>query len=205
MTQSGRRNLAAERQTEILEAFKRCIALHGLGGSSMRVVAAEAGVSQPLLAHHFGSRAGLVKALVRHVVDGYLAEDRKLEARVRPDADVGELLDYMVSPAFALPHYDRLLDEVAGAAHRDPEVKREIQRLYRALEDSVVSLLSKALPEVAPERVREAAYTLHPLIEGVHLLQAQGFPEDRLRAAQRSARRLIESLQEKTGTEKEEE
>ena len=88
--------------------------------------------------------------------------------------------------------------EEPAASHRHAEVKSQLRRLYRALEESVVSLLLKALPEVPPERVRETAYTLYPLIEGVHLLHAQGFPDDRLRAAQRTAWGLIEALRNET-------
>ena len=205
MLERERRNLSAERQAEILDAFKRCILEHGLDGSSMRVVAAEAGVSQPLVAHHFGSRAGLVKALVRNVVDGYLAEDAKVEAKFGPDADAGDLVDFMLSPSFALPHYDRLLDEVVVLSHRDAEVRTELRRLYRALENSVIALLATALPEVPIKRVRETAHILHPLIEGVHLLQANGIPRDRRRAAQRAARKWIEALRNETPAKSESE
>ena len=177
----------------------------GLSAASPARVAGRVGIDRTTVHHYFRTQADLLGGLVERIVDGYLAEDQKVEAKLGPGAEAGDLLDFMLSPSFALPHYDRLLDEVAAASHRHAEVKRQLRRLYRALEESVVSLLSKALPDVPPERVRETAYTLYPLIEGVHLLHAQGFPDDRLRAAQRTARELVEALRNETpaGNERE--
>jgi hypothetical protein len=56
------------------------------------------------------------------------------------------------------------------------------------------------VPDAAPERVRETAYTIYALIEGAYLLHALGFAEDRLRAARRTAHRLVEELQREAAT-----
>lgn len=53
----------------ILVAVARVIARRGVRGLRVEDVAAEAGVSAPLLYYHFGSRAGLVKAALEHASD----------------------------------------------------------------------------------------------------------------------------------------
>jgi len=55
------------------------------------------------------------------------------------------------------------------------------------------------VPDAAPERVRETAYTVYALIEGAYLLHALGFPDDRMRAARRTAHALVEELQREEG------
>lgn len=50
----------------ILVAVARVIASRGVRGLRIEDVAAEAGVSAPLLYYHFGNRAGLVKAALEH-------------------------------------------------------------------------------------------------------------------------------------------
>jgi AcrR family transcriptional regulator len=50
----------------ILVAVARVIARRGVRGLRVEDVAAEAGVSAPLLYYHFGNRAGLVKAALEH-------------------------------------------------------------------------------------------------------------------------------------------
>jgi AcrR family transcriptional regulator len=125
MTKRERRNLSAERKAEILEAFKRCILEHGLDRSSMRLVAAEAGVSQPLLAHHFGSRAGLVEALVRHVVDEYDEALALALERLSQEGGAEVLLQYLFGGPYseASERDDGLFSELATAATRDRSIR----------------------------------------------------------------------------------
>lgn len=60
------------------------IARHGVRGLRVEDVAAEAGVSAPLLYYHFGNRAGLVKAALEH------ASERAPSAALRePSAGTG--------------------------------------------------------------------------------------------------------------------
>lgn len=51
---------------------------HGVAGTSLKVIAAEAGVSQPLIVHHFGSKDGLRRACDEHVAA--VIRQRKLDA-----------------------------------------------------------------------------------------------------------------------------
>lgn len=59
-----RRRDAAEARDEILAAAERRLVQAGLAGIRLQDIAADAGVSHPTVLHHFGSREGLVKALV---------------------------------------------------------------------------------------------------------------------------------------------
>ena len=52
----------------ILEAAQAAIARTGPEGLRLHDIAAAAGVSHPLILHHFGSRAGLVRALTREAI-----------------------------------------------------------------------------------------------------------------------------------------
>ena len=153
------------------------------------------GLDRTTLHHYFRTRSALLGGLVERIVDGYLAEVREVQAQRGSSADVAEILDFLLSPDFARPHYDRLVDEFSAASYEDAEVRRHLWRLFATLEEFTISLLSKAVPDGTAERVREAAYTIYALIEGAYLLRALGFPDDRLRAARRTAHRLVEELQ----------
>ena len=134
MTEPERRNLSRERRTEILEAFKRCITEHGIEKSSLRRVAAEAGVTQPLLSHHFGSRAGLVDALVRYVLDEYdelLA--RGLEARSVRNPKTGEIGIH--KPGKFVPHFKPGKD-----------LKKRVDAARRELDSREPSFTADSLP-----------------------------------------------------------
>jgi AcrR family transcriptional regulator len=191
----GRRNLQAVRRTQILDACEEIVFAEGLASASPARVAERVGLDRTTVHHYFRTRSALLGGLVERIVDGYLAEVREVQAERGSNADIGEILDFLLSPDFARPHYDRLVDEFSAASYEDAEVRKHLRRLFTTLEEFTVSLLLKAVPDAAAERVREAAYTIYALIEGAYLLRALGFPDDRLRAARRTAHRLVEELQ----------
>jgi AcrR family transcriptional regulator len=196
----GRKSLQAVRRSQILDACEEIVLEGGLASASPARVAGRVGLDRTTLHHYFRTRSELLAGLVQRIVDGYLAEVREVQAERGSNADVAEILDFLLSPDFARPHYDRLLDEFSAASYEDAEVRKQLRRLFVTLEEFTVSLLLKAVPDAAPERVRETAYTVYALIEGAYLLHALGFPDDRLRAARRTAHRLVEELQREAGT-----
>ena len=191
----GRKNLQAVRRSQILDACEEIVLEGGLASASPARVARRVGLDRTTLHHYFRTRSALLGGLVERIVDGYLAEVREVQAERGPNADVAEILDFLLSPDFSRPRYDRILDEFSAASYQDAEVRRHLRRLFVTLEEFTLSLLLKAVPDAPPERVRETAYTVYALIEGAYLLRALGFPDDRMRAARRTAHRLVEELQ----------
>ena len=191
----GRKSLQAVRRSQILDACEEMVLEEGLASASPARLAGRVGLDRTTLHHYFRTRSDLLGGLVERIVDGYLAEVREVQAERGSNADVAEILDFLLSPDFARPHYDRLVDEFSAASYDDAEVRKQLRRLFVTLEEFTVSLLLKAVPDAAPERVRETAYTMYALIEGAYLLHALGFPDDRLRAARRTAHRLVDELQ----------
>jgi AcrR family transcriptional regulator len=96
---------ARDSRETILDAAARVIARRGVRGMKVEEVAAEAGVSTPLLYYHFDSRSGLVRAALGHASDrapsavlrridgavtGLAAVERALLAELGDDPDVRE-------------------------------------------------------------------------------------------------------------------
>jgi TetR/AcrR family transcriptional regulator, repressor for neighboring sulfatase len=63
------RRAPEEARRLILDAAQALIARTGPEGLRLQDIAAAAGISHPLIIHHFGSRAGLVRALTRGAAD----------------------------------------------------------------------------------------------------------------------------------------
>jgi AcrR family transcriptional regulator len=59
-----RRRSAAETRSAILEAAERRLLVGGPEAIRLQEIAADAGISHPAILHHFGSREGLVEAMV---------------------------------------------------------------------------------------------------------------------------------------------
>jgi TetR/AcrR family transcriptional regulator, repressor for neighboring sulfatase len=75
----------------ILDTAQALIARTGPDGLRLQDIAAEAGISHPLILHHFGSRAGLVRALARRATAAL--RDRLIAATAAPDYSFEQQID----------------------------------------------------------------------------------------------------------------
>lgn len=64
------RRTAEEARQAILDAAERRLRDAGPGGIRLQDVAADVGISHPAVLHHFGSREGLVGAVVERAIEG---------------------------------------------------------------------------------------------------------------------------------------
>jgi AcrR family transcriptional regulator len=122
-----KRRGAEEARRLILEAAEKRLAEAGPGGIRLQQIAEDVGVSHPAILHHFGSREGLVHAVVERALvdlqadlvkalqpaDGSLPDGAKMldaVSNVLADRGYGRLLAWLV-----LSDYDGALD--IGAVH----------------------------------------------------------------------------------------
>ena len=75
----------------ILDAAQAAIARTGPEGLRLHDIAAAAGISHPLILHHFGSRAGLVRALTREAIAEF--KDKLVAAMTERDYSIEQQLD----------------------------------------------------------------------------------------------------------------
>src|SRR4029077_12509391 len=75
----------------ILDSARKLIARTGPEGLRLQEIAAAAGISHPLILHHFGSREGLVRALTQQAVTEL--RDRLLAALGSTEYSLEQQLD----------------------------------------------------------------------------------------------------------------
>jgi AcrR family transcriptional regulator len=97
----------------ILETAQALIERTGPEGLRLQDIAAEAGISHPLILHHFKSRAGLVRALTRQTAAEF--KDRLVAAMAQPELTTEALIN-RVFDAFA----GGLAQRLAWLAIMDP-------------------------------------------------------------------------------------
>jgi AcrR family transcriptional regulator len=64
--QGSRRDRAARRRDEIIAAASALFARHGYRGTGLAEIAAQVGITQAGLLYHFGSKDGLLRAVIEH-------------------------------------------------------------------------------------------------------------------------------------------
>ncbi|HEV2334682.1 MAG TPA: TetR/AcrR family transcriptional regulator [Stellaceae bacterium] len=108
------RRTPADAKRLILETAQTLVARNGPQGLRLQDIAGEAGISHPLILHHFGSRAGLMRALTREAAAEL--KDRLVAAMTQPDYSIGAQLD-QVFDAFR----GGLAQRLAWLAVEDPD------------------------------------------------------------------------------------
>lgn len=145
-------------RTAILEAARRLMADEGFLDLSVERVAASADVSRATVYHHFGSKLGVVEALMTRVEEegGF---ERLLEARQVPEAG-GALAAFLRAlPAFWLAA-EPVFRNLYALAAVDSEVRRMVRRKDHARRGVVADLVQRLESEgrlaqgLSPARAR---------------------------------------------------
>jgi AcrR family transcriptional regulator len=137
MTTAGARPESDERREQLLVAADRAVRRDG-SAASMNLIAAEAGITKPILYRHFGDKGGLYRALAARYIDDLLARLRAalttrggLEARTRATIDA-----YLASVGEQPQVYRFLLER---AAVEEPDVRGEVQGFVRRFGDELAA------------------------------------------------------------------
>ena len=142
-----RRRSPEEARRLILEAAQSLLASTGPEGLRLQDIAAAAGISHPLILHHFGSREGLVRALTRHAAAEL--RDKLVAAMASSDYSIEQQLD-RVFDAFR----DGLAQRLAWLMTVDPGGRAEqTEMIMRDISDKLhARRISTSPPGTAVER-----------------------------------------------------
>ncbi|MFE4517127.1 TetR family transcriptional regulator [Kitasatospora sp. NPDC056783] len=131
------------RREQLLNAADRVIQREG-PGASMNAIAAEAGITKPILYRHFGDRNGLIGALTERHTSGLLAAVRAALAEPLERRDrVEHVLDTYLAGIEARPQVYRLLThpepgDPSGAGNAlAPALKQIAEEITRAVQSQV--------------------------------------------------------------------
>jgi AcrR family transcriptional regulator len=149
-------------RTQILDAAERLFAERGYRGTSVRAITDLAGANLAAVTYHFGSKAGLLAAVARRVIEPITAAQcaglDRLLART-PDPAVAELVE-----AFAGPLFDGMPAGDEGGARTSrlivtiiTDPAEEMRSWTGPAEDTVreryLAAFGRALPGLSPEEL----------------------------------------------------
>ena len=162
------------RRPALLDAAVAVLAEQGADGASLRVIAAQAGVTPGLLAYHFGSKEGMLSAAYRHLSEQL--NEAGEQAVAQAGRDPRDRLRAFLAAGFHTPFIDRrqLSARVAlwGLATTTPslhEVHVELYTRYRAQLAAHIQPLAPGQP-VDPRLV----FAVSALLDGLWLERSAG-------------------------------
>ncbi|WP_327672702.1 MULTISPECIES: TetR/AcrR family transcriptional regulator [unclassified Streptomyces] len=154
--------MAPDTRTQILDAAEYLFAEHGYRGTSVRAITKLAGANLAAVGYHFGSKAELMAAVARRVIEPINAAQCAgldgLLART-PDPAVSELVE-----AFAGPLFDEMPAGDEGGARTSrlivtilSDPAEEVRSWTGPAEDTVreryLAAFARVLPGLSPEEL----------------------------------------------------
>ena len=157
------------RRQSLIAACARVLAREGAAGTSVRVIAREAGVSPGLITHYFTGIEALIAATYADVDQTVRAAMEVAVAAA--GADPRARLDAFVTASFAPPIADRALLATWIAfwslVSARADIARQHDDQYAAYRARLTEMLDAC--GVAPDRLRLAAITLAAVVDGLWL------------------------------------
>lgn len=152
-------------KTLILDAAEALFADHGFAGTSMRMITGEAGVNVAAVNYHFGSKEGLLRAVLDRIVRPVNEErlDRLAEATAGagPEGpDVEAILEAFIAPDVELIHdlgeRGVIIARFLGRASSDPAsfIQAIVRDQFGELGQAFHQALQRALPQLPSEEVQ---------------------------------------------------
>lgn len=164
----------------LLAAATDLLRQEGYGATSTRAVAERAGMRLSLVHYHFGSKRGLLLAVLDDLTERLLQRQQALFSDDRPFAHQWRTAcDYLREDIRS--GYVRILWELWAAGLADPELAerwRATQRGWRELIEARLERLQAERGVELPMRPRALAALIGNLFEGAEVEILAGVPED---------------------------
>ncbi|MFD9035159.1 TetR family transcriptional regulator [Streptomyces sp. NPDC059567] len=161
---------ADQRRRELLEAADRVVLRDG-PKASMNAIAAEAGITKPILYRHFGDKGGLYRALATRHTDALLSALRAaLDAPADRRRRVESTLDTYLASIEAMPQVYRFLMHPADETHQAEQgfdVGRHSAPVLRRMGEELGQVIAERI-DLGPAGEAQARIWGHGIVGMMH-------------------------------------
>jgi AcrR family transcriptional regulator len=151
-------------KNRILDTAEKLFAAHGFAATSLRAIIKEAGVNTASVHYHFGSKEGLIEAVLQRRAAPVNSERLERLEALEADYPTGalpleEVLETFLAPAI-LTHFKpskrgRVLPQLVGRAIAEPDEKLRaiIRDIFADVFRRYTVAFMRALPDLTPDEV----------------------------------------------------
>ncbi|MDA7966497.1 TetR/AcrR family transcriptional regulator [Ruegeria sp.] len=192
----GRPSTRDERYVQVMQALVRCVARFGLEGASLTQIAAEAGLTRPLIRHHLGNRDEMIAALQDYVLQSFADQTQALVAALPKDAAGPTLIDLLFSDTTgSSPDMVLAFAALTARAAEDADLRTACRASLLEFEAAIRGALGQAYPQADDRRVDAAAHGIVALYLNVASLAPLDMPQEWAQTARTLACKLLAELE----------
>jgi AcrR family transcriptional regulator len=135
----ARPDIREQRREQILDAFERCIAMHGVAGAGLDMIAKEAGLARALIRHNVGNREDLLKSAVSRFTTRTTAEWQDTLRQMPRRNRYETLIEWLFDPKYSDPQMVRISDALITACAAVPELAGQIRNWLTGFSSSLAA------------------------------------------------------------------
>ena len=189
----ARPSTTSERRAQVLAAYVRAAARHGISGATLAVVAKEAQLARSLVRHHLGNKDRMFDLLVEHVVEETNRQTAQLAEALPQDARMEALIDHLFSaPPDPGPQLIFVFADLTMKAVTDRALASKLSTTFTTFEAVIIAELRRAAPAASDPLIDTVAHGIGALYFNAISLAPLGLEPTR---AKRAATLLLQSLQ----------
>lgn len=156
----------------LLAGAKRCLYEKGYARTTVRDIAAAAGVSMAAIGYHFGSKEALLNAAMYEAVDewGDVFAAANADLLQRADAPIEHFEETWTRMIDAFAGHRQLWAatfEMFAQLDEKPEIRAQLVEFLSAARFGLAALFQNLDPEAEPEKARVIGSFYHALFSGV--------------------------------------
>ncbi|MGB1237790.1 MAG: TetR/AcrR family transcriptional regulator [Pseudomonadales bacterium] len=190
----ARPSIKEERLAQILQALQRCVAKHGIEGSTLERIAEEAGLKRSLVRHFAGNRDELVMRLADKVVLESLEQWREF-LRYLPAKNCGPLLlDGLFDQSHSDPEYVLVIESLIFAAGRDAPLREKMCHWLNQFDAELRDLLRRDYPRAEEQALGCASFGIISLYFNLDSLSPLGVADHYRGSARQGAQYFLDML-----------
>ncbi|ERM02424.1 BetI family transcriptional regulator [Brucella intermedia 229E] len=176
MTSLFKRAPESERRRELIEATLECISEVGIQATTVRAVAARAGVTNGLIRHHFENKANLIVEAYRRTMELITASSMAILEGREGGKPHQRLLQFIKATLEGQASDDRMLSLWATFISQnrvDPMIMAVRDESYANLRRATEPLLAEVFTAegraFTPAEIERAAICVHAILDGLWL------------------------------------
>lgn len=183
-----------ERKSEILDAYGRCIARHGIAGTTLEMTADEAGLARALIRHNVGNKDDILAAFLDRFLIASSAEVDELIDSLPGTDRVDVMIGWLFDPRYLDRESINISNALFTAAVENPTLAKRLRRWTAQFTSRIEQELRDTYN--APRKVIEAvASGIVAIYYNFETIAPLGETKQLRARSQRAARLLASTLE----------